>query len=212
MGKARKSGRRKAPPVDSMSLGLSAFASLRTPKEPKSPSQQKSAHLRPAVDTALSAETSKTACSDSTPGAEPAKSARNPLRNSLRKSLLPIAQLAAPHSQLRCSSPVTKRGGSSPATKRGGSSPAKTARSPLRNSLRKSLLPIAQLAAPHDQLRRSPSPATPVRFKQITRRPSGQKAPGGQASAPRLDSSSTTANTGDERRQSEGSEGAKRHA
>merc|ERR1711977_252495 len=111
----------------SMSLGLSAFASLRTPKSPKSPSQQKSAHLRPAVDTALSAETSKTACSDSTPGAEPAKSARNPLRNSLRKSLLPIAQLAAPH----------------------------------------------------DQLRRSPSPATPLRFKQITRRPSGQKAPGG---------------------------------
>ena len=195
-----------------MSLGLSAFASLRTPKSPKSPSQQKSAHLRPAVDTALSAETSKTACSDSTPGAEPAKSARNPLRNSLRKSLLPIVQLAAPHSQLRCSSPVTKRGGSSPATKRGGSSPAKTARSPLRNSLRKSLLPIAQLAAPHDQLRRSPSPATPLRFKQITRRPSGQKAPGGQASAPRLDSSSTTANTGDERRQSGGSEGAKRHA
>ena len=185
-----------------MSLGLSAFASLRRPKSPKSPSQQKSAHLRPAVDTALSAETSKTARNDSTPGAEPAKSARNPLRNSLRKSLLPIAQLAAPHSQLRCSSPVTKRG---------GSSPAQTARSPLRNSLRKSLLPIAQLAAPHDQLRRSPSPATPVRVKQITRRPSGQKAPGGYASAPRLDSSSTTADTGDERKQSEGSEGAKRH-
>ena len=92
-----------------MSLGLSAFASLRTRKSPKSPSQQKSAHLRPAVDTALSAETSKTSRNDSTPGAEPAKSARNPLRNSLRKSLLPIVQLAAPHSQLRCSSPVTKR-------------------------------------------------------------------------------------------------------
>ena len=202
-----------------MSLGLSAFASLRTRKSPKSPSQQKSAHLRSAVDTALSAETSKTSRNDIVAqqyryrtGAEPAKSARNPLRNSLRKSLLPIVQLAAPHSQLRCSSPVTKRGGSSPATKRGGSSPAQTARSPLRNSLRKSLLPIAQLAAPHDQLRRSPSPATPLRVKQITRRPSGQKAPGGQASAPRLDSSSTTANTGDERRQSEGSEGAKRHA
>ena len=146
-----------------MSLGLSAFASLRTPKSPKSPSQQKSAHLRPAVDTALSAETSR---SDTTPAAEPAKSARNPLRNSLRKSLLPIVQLAAPHSQLRCSSPVTKRGGSSPATPR----------SPLRNSLRKSLLPIAQLAAPHDQLQRSPSPATPLRVKQITRRPSGQKS------------------------------------
>jgi hypothetical protein len=150
-----------------MSLGLSAFASLRTRKSPKSPSQQKSAHLRPAVDTALSAETSKTSRNDI--GAEPAKSARNPLRNSLRKSLLPIVQLAAPHSQLRCSSPVTKRGGSSPATPR----------SPLRNSLRKSLLPIAQLAAPHDQLRRSPSPATSLRVKQVTRRPSGQKAPGG---------------------------------
>jgi hypothetical protein len=159
-----------------MSLGLSAFASLRTRKSPKSPSQQKSAHLRSAVDTALSAETSKTSRNDIVAqqyryrtGAEPAKSARNPLRNSLRKSLLPIVQLAAPHSQLRCSSPVTKRGGSSPATPR----------SPLRNSLRKSLLPIAQLAAPHDQLRRSPSPATPLRVKQITRRPSGQKAPGG---------------------------------
>jgi ABC-type iron transport system FetAB permease component len=135
-----------------MSLGLSALVQVcaQTPKS-----------LKQTDETALGVEHL---------AASPAKTARNPLRNSLRKSLLPIAQLAAPHNQLRSSSPAKMHL---------AASPAKTARNPLRNSLRKSLLPIAQLAAPHNQLRSS-SPATlPLKGKRFSGRPSGQTAPGG---------------------------------
>ena len=135
-----------------MSLGLSALVQVcaQTPKS-----------LKQTEETALGVEHL---------AASPVKTARNPLRNSLRKSLLPIAQLAAPHNQLRSSSPAKMHL---------AASPAKTARNPLRNSLRKSLLPIAQLAAPHNQLRSS-SPATlPLKGKRFSGRPSGQTAPGG---------------------------------
>merc|ERR1712166_1085693 len=123
----------------SMSLGLSALVQVCAQK-PKSQPLKQSAHMSTADDTAL--------------GVGHAKTARNPLRDSLRNSLLPIAQLASPHCPLRSSSPAS-RGESKQLLP---ASPARTARNSLRNSLRKSLLPIAQLAAPHNQLRSS-SPA-----------------------------------------------------
>merc|ERR1712166_1311544 len=143
----------------SMSLGLSALVQVCAQK-PKSQPLKQSAHMSTADDTAL--------------GVGHAKIARNPLRDSLRNSLLPIAQLASPHYPLRSSSPAN----SGEPKQRLPASPAKTARNPLRNSLRKSLLPIAQLAAPHSQLRSS-SPATLPQGKRFRGRPSGQAAPGG---------------------------------
>ena len=157
-------------------LPIAQLAAPHTPLETSKsqPPKQKSAHSQRVMGSSeLATQTSGRPKSAPTSG----------LGNSLRKSLLPIAQLAAPHYSLRSSSPATLPQATLPVTPTSGKQkPAPT--SGLSNSLRKSLLPIAQLAAPGTQLRSS-SPAALPEGKRFRGRPSGQAAPGGEASVPR---------------------------